>query len=97
MAVGNYIFTDGGSEFNHYYIQARWLQILAANASIWAPLESENLRGAGFLLQVDHLNATTGVKYTRVLNCSRMPQDKMEADEKCKLLTAKVRLIFCNL
>jgi hypothetical protein len=64
--------------------------MFASNASLWAPLESENTRGEGFLLQIDHFNPKNGVKYTRTMHCKRMPQDIKEEDEKCILLDAKV-------
>ena len=84
MAVASYIFTDGGSKFSHYYTYINGLQILAANASLWAPHEFENPSGKGYLLQIDHLNKKTGSKFSRVMQCERMPQDNIdEQDEKC--------------
>jgi hypothetical protein len=86
VADGNYIFTDG-SKFNNYHKFTSGLQILAANASLWVPRTFEkNLRGEGLLLQIDHLNVTTGVKFSRVMQCERMPQNKREEDENCTLI-----------
>jgi hypothetical protein len=94
MAVGNYIFTDGG-KFNQHYIIPRGLQILAANTSLWVPFQFANSTGEGFLLQIDHLDATTAVKYTRVMHCERMPLEKKEEDENCILIKANVSSKCC--
>jgi hypothetical protein len=47
--------------------------------------------GEGFLLQIDHLNNTSGVKFSRAMRCQRMPQNKEEED-KCDTLDVKVTL-----
>jgi hypothetical protein len=46
--------------------------------------------GWGFIYQIDHLNVSTGLKFTRVMHCQTMPTDKKEEDENCTSLVANV-------
>jgi hypothetical protein len=43
-------------------------------------------------MQIDHANALTGEKYTRVMKCDQIPKDKQEEDGNCTILVAKVKL-----
>jgi hypothetical protein len=90
----SYIFTDGGSQF-HPYTYSGIVFTLASNASIWhVPTNVEQDEKWGYLIQIDHLNTTTGVKYTRVLECDQMPSDKRQEDENCTTLVTGVTDYF---
>jgi hypothetical protein len=87
---------DGGGFF--YPVSAqRVFAILASNASIWhIPhcIEREQDEEWGFLYQIDHLNASTGKKFTRVMHCSEIPKGEGQEDENCT--TLKEHVIFIN-
>jgi hypothetical protein len=62
---------------------------LASNASLWyIPGYIKQDERWGFLLQIDHLNVSTGFKFTRAMRCNEMPKDKREEDENCTTLAA---------
>jgi hypothetical protein len=64
---------------------------MASNASLWMYNEKFNPLGEGFLLQIDHLNYTSEVKFSRAMRCQRMPQNK-EQEDKCDTLDVKVAI-----
>jgi hypothetical protein len=67
---------------------------VASNASVWyIPKYIQKDARWGFLYQLDHLNASTGEKFTRVKHCNEMPKDKQEEDENCTTLDEKVKFI----
>jgi hypothetical protein len=71
---------------------------LASNASIWHiphSIERERDEEWGFLYQIDHLNASTGKKFTRVMHCSEIPKGETQEDENCTTLEENV--IFINI
>jgi hypothetical protein len=103
----SYVFTDGGSYFYPYsHVERKFyfsyytnvqkvLAILASNASIWHTphsIEREQDEEWGFLYQIDHLNASTGEKFTRVLHCSEIPKGEGQEDENCTTLDEYVIL-----
>lgn len=76
-----YVSTDGKSEFQFLSSDGRLAQLnfLSSNASLWI---RDEMKENGTLVQVDHRNTSTGVKFTRVMKCWRIPKDKVEED-KC--------------
>jgi hypothetical protein len=96
---GGNIFTDGGSEFQQFG-RFSMLYILASNASVWhIPKYIKQDERWGFLYQLDHLNASTGEKFTRVKHCNEMPRNKKEEDENCTTKETKVNKlmnVFCK-
>jgi hypothetical protein len=48
-------------------------------------------KAEGFLMEIDHLKYTSGVKFSRAMRCQRMPQNKEEED-KCDTLGVKVTI-----
>jgi hypothetical protein len=71
------------------------VNILALNASVWyVPHYIERDETWGYLVQIDHLNAATGVKYTRVMQCGEMPKDKHEENENCTTIVTNVSFNF---
>jgi hypothetical protein len=66
---------------------------MASNASLWMYDRRGDPEGEGFLVQIDHLNYTSGVKFSRAMRCQRMPQNKEEED-KCDTLAVKVNNIL---
>jgi hypothetical protein len=74
------------------------LAILASNASIWhIPRYIERDEEWGFLYQIDHLNASTGKKFTRVMHCSEIPKGERKEDENCTTLDEHVNFILKEL
>jgi hypothetical protein len=47
---------------------------------------------AGVLVQIDHLNVTSGTKFTRAMSCQKMPKNKDEED-KCDTLKIMVSTV----
>lgn len=88
FAATQYVFTDGGSKFQ-YWAFKEWhnILILASNVSLWIQEKSD---GNGTLVQLDHRNESTRVKFTRVMKCDRMPKDKQEQVKNCTILEFKV-------
>jgi len=64
---------------------------LASNASLWifGIGENDKPKEAGFLVQLDHLNLTSGTKFCRAMSCQKMPENK-EQEDKCETLGLKV-------
>jgi hypothetical protein len=70
-------------------------KMLASNVSVWMPDDNAVLDEdeGGFLIQIDHLNLTSGTKYSRAMRCQRMPQNK-EQEDKCNTLVAADEVII---
>jgi hypothetical protein len=68
-------------------------KMLASNVSVWMPDNADLDEDGGFLIQIDHLNHTSGTKYSRAMRCQRMPQNK-EQEDKCNTLVAADEVIY---
>lgn len=84
----HYFFSNGRSKFQHLYTKDRdAIFVLSSNASVWY---QKTLRRNGTLVQVDHRDKSTGVKFSRVMQCNKMPKDKQEEDQTCSTLYVQV-------
>lgn len=92
FAGPQYVFTNAACGFQ--YLRGQFphlLYMLATNASLW--FQEKSLVN-GTLVQFDHRNESTGFKFTRWMQCDRMPKDKQEEDEKCTTVEVKVAFSF---
>jgi hypothetical protein len=90
-------FSDGGSKFQTLFTSGiNNFAVMASNASLWMYNSDGDPGGEGFLVKIDHLNYTSGVKFSRAMRCQRMPENKEEED-KCDTLGVKVKIkiTFC--
>jgi len=91
-AVPHYVFSDGSSKFQKLFTKVKnEFAVMASNASLWMYESMGEPEGEGFLVQIDHLNYTSGVKFSRAMRCQRMPQNK-EQEDKCETVDFKVTL-----
>jgi hypothetical protein len=85
------VFSDGGSNFQKLFSTGSSnFAVMASNASLWLSNDYDgNPVGKGCLVQIDHINYTSGAKFSRAMRCERMPKNKMDED-KCDTLEVKV-------